>query len=223
LIVLPFALACGLTTTTPAHREPSDGGASHSGGALNAGGAPDPAPRACDAPNAFPIWAKPYDAQRDCIDTENAIDIVACTLQPQEGDDPYYSDGFVCLQQRGTGKQVWVFAFNRVGFDADTWERCADAPLIAPKGCYAAGCAAAPRSSCSLAETKKQFACGAESEYDENCCGRQDCDEDSDCAEGEACREAESSGQWYCWDNPGNSCDCGGPAGGGPRRKCFAP
>ncbi len=176
----------------------------------------------CDAANAFPIFGKTYDFERDCIDTEQPVEGVACSLQPQEGDDPYYSDGFTCLESKVDGTRVWVFAFNRVGFKSSLWARCSDAPLIAPKGCYAADCPSAPRSTCSLAETRAMFACGPTSEYDEQCCGRPDCKTDEDCGDNEACVSFETLGQWYCWDNPGNICDCGGPFGGAARLKCMA-
>lgn len=205
-------IACGTSSSSPG-RSDGDGGS---------GGTSEPSPTACSAPNAFLIWGKPYDAERDCIDTEHPIEGVACTLKPQEGDDPYYSDGFTCLQRKTNGDQVWVFAYNRVGFDEAIWDRCPNAPLIAPKGCYAAGCERAPRSTCSLEKTRAEFKCGGESEYDENCCSRADCETDGDCSEGEVCTQVMTLGQWYCWDNPGNPCDCGGPRFAAPARKCVA-
>lgn len=212
-LVLLLATACGATEKA----NDSDSPDANGGAAGTSSADEDP----CDAPNAFPIWGKRYDAERDCIDTENAIEGVACTLRPEAGDDPYYSDGFTCLQSKTSEDQVWVFAYNRIGFNAARWERCAGAPLIAPMGCYAAGCPSAPRSTCSLEETRRMFSCGPTSEYNEDCCGRPDCETDGDCAENEACVEFKSLGQWYCWDNPGNTCDCGGPLGAAPRFKCI--
>jgi len=212
-LVTLLVLGCGATEKD--HKKPPS---TVDGGAAGMPSHEDP----CDAANAFPIWGKPYDAERNCIDTENPVEGVACNIQPQEGDDPYYSDGFTCLQSKADGKRFWVFAFYRVGFNSSIWEECPDAPLIAPVGCYAAGCSNAPRSTCSLEETRRMYACGRASEYDENCCGRPDCKTDADCADNETCTEFITLGQWYCWDNPGNTCDCGGPPGGAPRPKCIA-
>jgi hypothetical protein len=224
-LALAFLLALGCGATRKDDKKPfstADGGAA--GMPSQVAGMSSQEDDPCDAPSAFPIWGKPYDAERDCIDTENPVEGVACTIQPQEGDDPYYSDGFTCLQSKASGERVWVFAFNRVGFKASVWERCPDVPLIsiAPKGCYAAECPTAPRSTCSLAETRRMYGCGPTSEYDENCCGRPACETDEDCADNEACVEFTTLGQLYCWDNPGNTCDCGGPRGGAPRPKCIA-
>ncbi len=185
-----------------------------SGGTLDSGGVPE---SPCEGERAFPIWGKPYDSERDCIDTEATLEGVACTIQPAEDasvEEQYYSDGFACVRRLSDGKVYWVFAFNRLGFDPNIWERCPNEPTLAPKGCYAAGCTEAPRSSCSLEETKKQYNCSATGEYDENCCGRQPCEDSDDCATEEECRMVSSYGQWWCWDNPGNPCDCGGPFGG---------
>lgn len=199
------------------------GTAGESSGDGGGSGSESLAPRSpCDASNAFPIWGKRYDVERDCIDTDKPVEGVACTLQPQEGDDPYYSDGFACLENKDTHEQLWVFAFNRVGFDEALWQRCPNAPLVAPKGCYAAGCASAPRSSCPLEQTKEMFGCGPTNEFDESCCGRPVCKTDGDCGANEQCATFQTLGQWYCWDNPGNTCDCGGPLYGPPVLRCAA-
>jgi hypothetical protein len=195
---------------------PSNAGAAGggSGGTLDSGGVPE---SPCEGERAFPIWGKPYDPERDCIDTETTLENIACTIQPAPDasvEEQYYSDGFSCVRRLADGKMYWVFAFNRLGFDPNLWERCPNEPALAPVGCYAAGCVEAPRSSCSFEETKKRYDCSATGEYDENCCGRQPCEVTEDCAGGEECRAVPSFGQWWCWDNPGNACDCGGPFGG---------
>lgn len=210
-LVVAMLLACGRVKRPGSADASGDAGSAAQTGA---GGSAEAAGDPCDAPNAFPIWGKPYDAERDCIDTETHIDDVACTLRPEPGDpDFYYSDGFSCLKRLADNQVVWVFAFNRLGFDPNVWENCTPREHIAPKGCYAAGCTDAPRSSCSLELTKQHYDCSATGEYDENCCG-QTCATDEDCATGQECVGVTGAGQWWCWDNPGNICDCGGPFGG---------
>lgn len=221
LLFVALALAGWSCGSTEAKQSGSAGETGDAGAASTAS--------PCSASNAFPIWGKPYDAERDCIDTETHLEAVGCTLQPQEGDDPYYSDGNSCLRRLSDGQEYWAFAYNRLGFDTSIWERCPDArPGIAPKGCYAAGCTEAPRSTCSLEDTKKHYNCSATGEYDENCCGRTPCEGDDDCSAGEECRAVGSAGQWWCWDNPnpldpGNTCDCGGPYGGPAKMLCMPP
>ena len=160
-------------------------------------------PSPCDASNAFPIWGKLYDAERDCIDTETHLDAVACNLVPgpdASAEERNYSEGFACLRRLSDGREFWVFAFSHLGFDSSLWERCPNEPKVPPKGCYAAGCTEAPRSSCSLEETRKQYDCTATGEYDENCCGRKTCGGPEDCGTDEQCLLVDSSGQWWCWD-----------------------
>ena len=197
-----------------------DGGASNAAQAGNAvGGLADDV--GCSSPNAFPLWGKPYDVANDCIEVDRPLENVACQINPTE-DDPnqFVGVGFACLERLPDGAQYWVYSLHSLGFDAEAWKLCADAPPIAPKGCYAAGCPYAPRSSCSLEDTRQQYQCSATGEFDENCCGRQPCSKSSDCQAGEECQSVNSSGQWYCWDYPGG-CDCGGPMGGPPRRLCM--
>ncbi len=42
-----------------------------------------------------------------------------------------------------------------------------------------------------------------------------------ECASDEECVSVPSVGQWYCWDNPGSDCDCGGPFGGPSKLLCM--
>jgi hypothetical protein len=202
------------------------GAAPHGGSNAGAAGAATDleANPGCDSSRAFSIWGKPYDPDRDCIDVDNRLDNVACQLNPAD-DDPnrFGGVGFACLERLSDGSQYWVFSNHYLGFDARTWKRCAEERLVAPKGCYAAGCPEAPRSSCTLEETRQWYNCSDTGEYDANCCGRQACSSTTECAPDEECRSVtDSAGQWYCWDYPGG-CDCGGPFGGPPKRLCMPP
>lgn len=176
----------------------------------------------CASSNAQPIWGKPYDPELDCIDVDEPLDAVACQVNPADDDPNQYTGvGFACVERIADGKQYWVFSLHYLGFDTREWKRCTDEPPLAPKPCYAAGCPSAPRSSCTLEETRGWFNCSSTGEYDENCCGRQECSASDECSSDEECREVyDSAGQWYCWDYPGG-CDCGGPRGGPPRRLCM--
>lgn len=178
-------------------------------------------PSPCVGPNAFPLPARRFDEARSCIDTDVTIDGVACTLTPEPDDpDRYHSDGYSCLKRLSDGAMFWVFAFYRLGFDPCQWARCPDAPLLPPKGCYAADCPSGPRSTCSLAKTKEWFDCGREGEFDENCCGRAPC-EDADCSDGETCIAVPTIGQIDCWQTSNDDCDCGGPYGGPSKMLCM--
>jgi hypothetical protein len=212
------AVCCG---SNPASTPNVDAGAGAS-----QGGVPGRSP--CDAPNAFPLWGKAYDAERDCIDTETHTENVGCSITPEEGaPDWYYTDGFSCLRRLADGQEFWVFAFKRLGHDPAVWGRCPDAPILPPKGCYAAACPSAPRSTCSLEQTKKWFGCSATTEFDADCCGRQPCEDEPDvCAANEQCVAVGTLGQIDCWDNPNpadpaNPCDCGGPYGGPGKMLCM--
>jgi hypothetical protein len=210
----------GMTTvccgSNPVSTPQVDAGA----GASSIGGVPGSSP--CDAPNAWPLWGHAYDAERDCIDTETYTENVGCKLTPADDDpDRYYADGFSCLRRLTDGQAFWVFSFYRLAHDPAIWERCPDEPELPPKGCYAADCPSAPRSTCSLEETKKIF-CSPTSEFDENCCGRQPCEDGPEaCGVGEECVAVGTLGQIDCWDNPGNPCDCGGPYGGPAKMLCM--
>jgi hypothetical protein len=211
--------ACGRTERS-GDEAPSGNGAAIDAGSASAAKLESP----CDDERAFAIWGKRYDPERDCIDTEVALEDVACTIQPAPDasvEEHYFSDGFSCVRRLSDGERYWVFAFNQLGFDPNVWERCADEPVLAPKGCHAAGCTEAPRSSCSLAETQKWFDCSATGEYDENCCGRQPCEDSGDCRSDEECRSVPSSGQMWCWDSSESQCDCGGPHGGPNKQLCV--
>jgi hypothetical protein len=218
---------CGSTDLSPSRA--SDAGAS---GALAAtdggvpsvglGGASAAAP-GCDGENVFAIWGKPYNAEQDCLDVDHPLADLACTVKPSEGDPDFnYSDGNACLERLADGARFWVFSLFRLGFDATVWRRCANEPPIAPKGCYAAGCTEAPRSTCTLGQTRLHYDCSTTGEYDENCCGRQPCESGDECGAGEQCVSVPSAGQWYCWDSAAG-CDCGGPFGGPPKMVCMPP
>lgn len=191
-----------------------------SGGDSAAGGVPNDSP--CAAPNAFAIWGKQYLPGRDCIDTEAPTERVACNLIPDENDPDRYPDpGFHCIRRLEDDAVFWAFAFNDFGFDAREYELCDNHSGRSPTPCFAAGCYDAPHSSCSLAQTRKQFACNSEGGYDESCCGRSPCEQDSDCEAGQECRFVSVGGMWECWDNPGNPCDCGGPLAAFMDRRCV--
>lgn len=214
-----MATCCGTTDRSPS--QASDAGAAGAR-AADGGGASGAAP-GCDGENAFAIWGKPYNAEQDCLEVDQPLPDVACTIRPDESDpDFYYADGNACLERLADGAKYWVFSYFRLGFDATVWRRCANEPALAPKGCYAAGCTEAPRSTCTLGQTRLHYDCSATGEYDANCCGRQTCRSADDCAAGEECVSVASAGQWYCWDYPGG-CDCGGPAGGPPKMLCMPP
>lgn len=167
----------------------------------------------CETPTAVPIWGKQYSAENDCIDTEKPIEAVGCNLVPTDDSDDRFPDpGFHCVRRLADGAEFWAFAFHDFGFEANQYELCDNRSGVVPRPCYATDCIDAPRSSCSLAQTRKHFACNAEGGYDEGCCGRPVCEQDADCDADQECRRVAIGGMWECWDNPGNPCDCGGPA-----------
>jgi len=178
--------------------------------------------RGCEQVDSTSLWGKPYDSARDCIDVDHPLEDVACQVRPTAGSpDEFRSVGFACLERLADARQFWVFSLHDLGFDEQLWRRCPNEPPLAPKACYASGCPSAPRSLCSLEETRQEFNCSRTGEYDESCCGRQECSSSTECAPGQECRSVlDSVGQWYCWDSP-SGCDCGGPFGGPPRRLCM--
>jgi hypothetical protein len=220
LLVSALAVqACGKNEKVNGAPDPnlSAGGASDVG----AGGADSTSTGGCDSPAAFTIVGLPYNAASDCIEVDQVVNVEACTIRPGPDDNPNESDGFSCIERLSDGAQFWVFAFYRLGIDSSKWRLCDSRQGIPPKACYAAGCTGAPRSSCSLDDTRRVFSCGdADHEFDENCCARPNCVDSSDCMPGQECRGALSLGQWYCWNNS-EGCDCGGPAGGPLRRVCL--
>lgn len=211
-----FGGACGNT----GRGRTSAGQAGEAGGPVdeNTAGNTSSGSSCGDAEKTFPLWGHAYDAKRDCIDTESYLENVGCIVL--DG-DPYAADGYACLERLSDRQQFWVFAFYRLEFDPTGWRRCPDAPILPPKGCYAADCPSSPRSTCSLAETRNKFGCGPRAEFDENCCGRATCELPKDCRPGEQCVLVDTRGQIDCWDNPGNPCDCGGAPGGPRKRLCL--
>lgn len=155
-----------------------------------------------------------YEPDRDCLDTMQ-VEELGCRGQALGG-------GYSCVRRRADHAEFWATTVDELTVDPMTWERCPTA-IVPPPPCFAAPCERAPRSLCSLQDTQREFACGStSSEWDEQCCGRRECTDQSGCAGDEDCVSVPTRASWDCWPTAGMvACDCGGTPGGPEKMVCV--
>ena len=170
-------------------------------------------------PDSPRLYGVPFDQSRTCADTEAMGTIVAC-IDPVE-----VKAGYFCARRQSDGaKFIGLSIYYKPVIDAPGWESCpwnGEAPIP----CYGLTCErGAPPSTCSLAETTKQFGCGdGVHDRDKNCCLRRECASDTDCSPDQSCRNVDGLTGWECWSlGTNNTCDCGGYGGvKAPRLMCV--
>lgn len=139
----------------------------------------------------------------DCLGAD-APEVIACATS-SEGDPVT-----VCAEK--DGKKYWGGVRGTFELAAG-FSACSEPqPLL----CEFAACAstkASFSSTCSLADTKQEWACGT-SDLDENCCLRTTCTGNEDCGSGEHCEQVDTIDSRTCYLDSNQTCQCAGQTGG---------
>lgn len=164
------------------------------------------------AQSSTPIYGVQHSDTNSCFLTESKT-VIGCSGDGRgsSGDSAGSSESSLCARRRADGAEFWLvgaedFLLNQAAFEA--CGATAQGSLDNPP-CFAAACEQSPLSTCTEAETKQHFACGeALSEWDEQCCARTGCEEDTDCTAGERCTPLQRpTGQNAQASPTGDGCD----------------
>lgn len=167
-----------------------------------------------------PVFGARFDPAQNCINPEQVAQVACSPAEPQSDGAGYY-----CFKRKSDGEIYWTIQNSRVDFNQAEWELCHEGvEELPPRACFTKACEQAPVSLCSQEHTTAMYGCGgADSEWDANCCARQDCTTAADCSADEECVEVSTRTYQDCWPTSASGdCDCAGTAGGPSRFVCVA-